>query len=347
MNKMDASQYGMQKMLPAKEFLLAEHKYFGDLFWKNEEMGERRVTILTTLITAIIAAIAALLKQASGPDYLSVLAIAVFAAAGVSVLGVMTLLRMMRRNRTSDEYKGCLDEVRRMFRMHFDGEKALADYHPFGISRNEKPFERTMGGLTHFVAALNSIVFSGLACLIVMAMDELFGIRPALANLFSYGVFFIIVSVLVVLVFSLSFFLQYLWIKKSRPTHAGGVVYQIKNGRPCFLVVTAKRKAEEWVLPKGHIGEKEKPEAAAVREVGEEAGVQAEIRKRIKTASFRTEKEKVEAEFYLMEYKQEIPDRRQDNRKIKWCFLEEGISSLSHKESWDVLCKAYLLLREK
>src|SRR5436190_1835964 len=63
----------------------------------------------------------------------------------------------------------------------------------------------------------------------------------------------------------------------AKPTHAGGVVFRIKKGGPQFLVITARRRPDRWVHPKGHIERRETPEETAVREVQEEAGVSAEI----------------------------------------------------------------------
>ena len=43
-----------------KDLLLADYKYFGESFWKNEEIGETRVRFFITLVTAVLAALAAL-----------------------------------------------------------------------------------------------------------------------------------------------------------------------------------------------------------------------------------------------------------------------------------------------
>ena len=60
-------------------------------------------------------------------------------------------------------------------------------------------------------------------------------------------------------------------------THAGGIAYRVVEGLPQYLIVTAKKNPEHWVLPKGHIEPGETPEAAAIREVREETGVEAKI----------------------------------------------------------------------
>jgi 8-oxo-dGTP pyrophosphatase MutT (NUDIX family) len=57
---------------------------------------------------------------------------------------------------------------------------------------------------------------------------------------------------------------------------AGGVVYRVRDG---ILEVAAIRRARSgrWRLPKGHVQPNETPAQAAVREVREEAGLQAEV----------------------------------------------------------------------
>ena len=53
-------------------------------------------------------------------------------------------------------------------------------------------------------------------------------------------------------------------------THAGGVVYRMTaDGKPEYLLVTASKNREQWVLPKGHIEYGENPRETAVREVRE------------------------------------------------------------------------------
>src|ERR1051325_5923127 len=64
---------------------------------------------------------------------------------------------------------------------------------------------------------------------------------------------------------------------KSQWSHAGGVVRRTVNDEVQYLIVAASDNPDIWVLPKGHIEKGETPEAAAVREVMEEAGVRASI----------------------------------------------------------------------
>src|SRR5262249_3819711 len=59
------------------------------------------------------------------------------------------------------------------------------------------------------------------------------------------------------------------------PTRAGGVVFRRRRNGIEYLLVEAKSKPNEWVLPKGHIEEGEDHRETAVREVYEESGVWA------------------------------------------------------------------------
>ncbi|HEX2066469.1 MAG TPA: NUDIX domain-containing protein [Candidatus Thermoplasmatota archaeon] len=60
-------------------------------------------------------------------------------------------------------------------------------------------------------------------------------------------------------------------------THAGAVALRRGPGGPEVLLVRPLSGAQEWLLPKGHIDPGESPEQAAVRELREEAGVEARL----------------------------------------------------------------------
>lgn len=53
---------------------------------------------------------------------------------------------------------------------------------------------------------------------------------------------------------------------------AGGIIYSCKNNK--FQLVLIKDSYDKWTFPKGHIEKHEKPEAAAIREISEEIGVE-------------------------------------------------------------------------
>src|ERR1700740_3198696 len=91
-------------------------------------------------------------------------------------------------------------------------------------------------------------------------------------------------------------------IVKSRWSHSGGVVRRTRNDELEYLIVAASDNPNIWVLPKGHIEKGETPEAAAVREVEEEAGVRATIVARAGSSTFEVRGKTVRVIFYLMQY---------------------------------------------
>ena len=64
----------------------------------------------------------------------------------------------------------------------------------------------------------------------------------------------------------------------KREFSAGGVLVHVVDGRPVLAAIRPGGKpAGLWALPKGRIGEGEKPEATAVREVEEETGARGTL----------------------------------------------------------------------
>jgi 8-oxo-dGTP pyrophosphatase MutT (NUDIX family) len=113
-------------------------------------------------------------------------------------------------------------------------------------------------------------------------------------------------------------------------THAGGVVCRLRGGVVEVLLVTARKRPESWVLPKGHVEIGETPEQAAVREVAEEAGVVAEIVRFLEdvelSATRRREHRRVR--FYLMRAAGETVTG--EGRRSLWLPVEQAASAASH-----------------
>lgn len=144
------------------EFLMAEYRVFAESFWRNEESGERRVNFLITLVTTVIAAAVALITQAD-PSREGTLLAVLFALFGLLTFGIVTLLRMLRRNHVTDEYKHAMDRIRDYFR-DAAADRRLADYEPFPKKAGRKA---GTGGLVDIVSLVNSLV--------VLAMGLFFG----------------------------------------------------------------------------------------------------------------------------------------------------------------------------
>lgn len=116
-----------------------------------------------------------------------------------------------------------------------------------------------------------------------------------------------------------------------RPTHAGGIVYRIRDGFPEFLLVTARRNPQQWVYPKGHIEPGEDAERAAVREVEEEAGVQATIVEPLDDVEIDLVHEHQKIRYFLMEAKDDGVPR--EGRRSCWVRADDALRSLAFPES--------------
>lgn len=142
--------------------------------------------------------------------------------------------------------------------------------------------------------------------------------------------------------------------KFSREFSAGGVVFKKVENK--FLYLITKSMPSDlypnaiWRLPKGWIDEGESTQDTAIREVGEEGGVDAKIIVKIDNIKFvythpiRGKVFKV-VTFYLMEW---ISDRAegfdQETSEIKWATFEEAMTMLHSSNEKQVLKKSQSLI---
>jgi 8-oxo-dGTP pyrophosphatase MutT (NUDIX family) len=131
----------------------------------------------------------------------------------------------------------------------------------------------------------------------------------------------------------------------SRYSHAGGVVARTVDGEREYLLVEASRSPGVWVLPKGHIEAKETAEAAAVREVEEEAGVRAAVVARAGESEYAVDGKPVRVVYFLMRYKGET--KRQEDRALAWRRYDEALRLLPFDNARRVLTQAHALNLEK
>jgi len=111
---------------------------------------------------------------------------------------------------------------------------------------------------------------------------------------------------------------------------AGGLVYN--NKREILFI----HRNDKWDLPKGHIENGESHEAAAVREVVEETGVQDLVVKRFIAKTYhvfkRNEKFKLKATYWYemyTDYRGElIPQKSEGIKKVKWKNFEKSQKAL-------------------
>ena len=130
----------------------------------------------------------------------------------------------------------------------------------------------------------------------------------------------------------------------QQPTHAGGVVFRMKNGNAEHLLIRPKANMREWLLPKGHIERGEQPPEAAVREVREEAGVVADVIARVGSVQFRAKGKNVTAEFFLMKFREQVS--ADENREVAWCSPGQALKRLSFANTRHLLAVAERKRRE-
>jgi ADP-ribose pyrophosphatase YjhB (NUDIX family) len=124
----------------------------------------------------------------------------------------------------------------------------------------------------------------------------------------------------------------------ANPTHAGGVVFRVRDGKAEYLLVEAKKDPNQWVLPKGHVEEGEQHRETAVREVHEETGVWARIVDDLGNATWSVDGSAVTTRFFLME-SVGWGLRKDKDRREKWLTLplSEAIKKASYIETRDLL----------
>lgn len=138
------------------EFLIADLEHFGESLWRNEEVGEKRFNFFITLITAVLAGLVAL--HVEGKEKLGLCelkSITNVALMTLLVLGIMTYLRMLHRNRDSDQYQRTLKHIR---------EKLLA-INPM-IEEYRVPQPLVPGTWKHFRGGLAETVGATVATLV-------------------------------------------------------------------------------------------------------------------------------------------------------------------------------------
>ena len=348
----------------AKDLLLADYRYFAECFWKNEETGETRVNFFVGIVTLVVGALAALIAKDAAPFGEPLRLVVLVSLFSLLVLGLITMARMLTRNENTDGYKQSMDTVRQTFKDHFDDDRILLHYHPFGVPREKERSKprgkdnkkdnargaasglgewwreykneirpRKFGGLAHTVAAINSLILAGLVAVAV------YPIPVEGASLTRvYG--------LAIACFLLGFAAQLMYVayrethvrnrlRARTYTHAGGVVFKLKDGIASYLLVRPKDNKDEWVLPKGHIEQGEGHDEAALREVREETGVVARPMCPVASMAFKTERENVYAKFYLMECFYE--GDAGETRVRGWFPLEKALEVLTFAETAHVL----------
>jgi mutator protein MutT len=126
---------------------------------------------------------------------------------------------------------------------------------------------------------------------------------------------------------------------------AGGVVVR---DRSCVVIVPRRRTADGsrvLALPKGHPDPGETPEAAAVREVREEAGVQASLVEKLGDVRYFYQRggrriAKL-VSFYLLAYESGEPaEHDHEVEEARWMELSEAAKALTYRGEREMAARA-------
>lgn len=316
-----------------KELLLKDYETRSEAMWKSEQAGETRVNLLIGLITLVGGGVGTLLAKETQFSELSkgLILAALFASLAI---GIITLLRLIARNKNTDQCKRQLDLLRQAYRDQFDTAGSWVHYDIFPIIKEKQHgrlLPRELGGLAYVTSGLNASLLAAITGLLVLFRDKDSSLALPVA-----------VAVLIV-----TFLVQASYVREREKsarerlnklypedTHAGGIIYRIENDAAQYLLVQAKKK-DERVFPKGHIERDESHAQAALREVSEEAGVVARIEGLVGRISFKTDKDPVIAKFYLMEKIGDVPTK--EKRKPRWFSVADAMDELKYEESRSLL----------
>lgn len=124
----------------------------------------------------------------------------------------------------------------------------------------------------------------------------------------------------------------------SRIEQAAAITYKISNGVPQVLIVRAKRNPDHWIFPKGHVEPGEAVEAAAVRELREEGGIDGEVVSRVGEYEYTRDESTFHVVSYLCVYRDTVGTK--EPRSPQWCTIEEALELLTFPDARELLRKS-------
>lgn len=124
----------------------------------------------------------------------------------------------------------------------------------------------------------------------------------------------------------------------SHIRQAGAIAARAVDHKVEILLVRARQHPENWIFPKGHIEPRESSEAAAVRELEEEAGVSGTVIAPVGVVEFPGKDGVVRAEYFLVRYRRDVPP--QEDRETRWCSYARALELLAFPDTKRLLRQA-------
>lgn len=130
--------------------------------------------------------------------------------------------------------------------------------------------------------------------------------------------------------------------RRTRNEHScGGAVIAVRDGVPHVALIATRNKSR-WGLPKGAVDSGETPEAAALREVKEETGLEAKIVRLLDTIEYFFRAGDVlihkTVTFYLMEYVDgELVPQLSEVDAVEWVELGAAVRRASFESERKLL----------
>jgi len=115
-----------------------------------------------------------------------------------------------------------------------------------------------------------------------------------------------------------------------KPIQAAGGIVVRKGARPLIAVVQ-RAKDDHWVLPRGKLKVKERPKAAARREVFEETGHRVDVREFLGAMVYRAQGRPKLVQFWHMRAAaRPSRDLMSDIAKVAWLPFTDAVKKLSY-----------------
>ena len=128
-------------------------------------------------------------------------------------------------------------------------------------------------------------------------------------------------------------------------SQAAAITYRSSDRGIQVLVVSARRTPDTWIFPKGHIESGETADTTAIRELREEAGIEAVAVGHVGYAIVHAKETRILLEFILAEYRSEVGS--DEAREIRWCSFEYALELLSHNFTRRTLRKARPMIEKR